>query len=414
VDDDFEFEFFPEQPDPAGDEPEELPREARSDPRRDPRPRSTPSQVFARRRAAALAVAAVIVLIVLIAVLTSGSGGGSGGEYGSYLAQITPIASDSQQAGATLAADLRAARTAAGRRGVVSKLDGLVQQTTDQITRLQALQVPPALSSEQAQALAALDLRLRGLQGLRNTLALALAGQSDASSSAVVSTQLDDLLTSDLVWEGVRASADAALQAQGQGPSFPASKFVTNRTSLLQSARTLVGPIGASTSGGVLSLGSTGPDVTSWQNALNEWLKIAAPTQTHVTADGSFGPSTQLVTQQLQTAQGLAPDGIVGTSTRRALELALTGTKTPASGTTLRLGDTGPAVVTWQTQLNRWLKLTTPTQTPLTTDGTFGTATQTATEQLQTAAGVTPSGQVDAATRRALETALAGQNTNTG
>jgi len=45
----------------------------------------------------------------------------------------------------------------------------------------------------------------------------------------------------------------------------------------------------------------------------------------------------------------------------------------------------GSAVTAWQTQLNTWLKLAAPTQTQLTPDGTFGAATQTATEQLQTA-----------------------------
>ena len=127
---------------------------------------------------------------------------------------------------------------------------------------------------------------------------------------------------------------------------------------------------------------------------------------------------TQIATEQLQTAQGLTPDGIVGASTRRALRRALTGTKpastTSPSGTTLKLGDTGSAVVSWQNQLNQWLKLTSPTQTPLTADGNFGTATQTATEQLQTAAGLTPTGEVDAATRRALNSALATSNQNTG
>ncbi len=362
-------------------------------------------------------MAALILLVILIAVLTTGSGGGDGNN-SNYLEQITPIASSSQQTGAALAADLSGSQTAAGRKTVIAKLDALVQQAADQVTRLQALQAPATLSSDQAQALAALDLRLRGLQGLRDSLSQALTAQNDTSWNAVISGQVDDLLTSDLIWDGVRTSADAALQARGLGASFPASRFVADRSSLLRSTRNLVGPAGISTSGRVLSLGSTGADVAAWQNSLNQWLKVTAPTQTLLTADGSFGASTQIATEQLQTAQGLTPDGIVGASTRLALRRALTGTKpastTSPSGTTLKLGDTGPTVVSWQNQLNQWLKLTSPTQTPLTADGNFGTATQTATEQLQTAAGLTPTGEVDAATRRALNSALATSNQNTG
>ena len=81
---------------------------------------------------------------------------------------------------------------------------------------------------------------------------------------------------------------------------------------------------------------------------------------------------------------------------------------------TLKLGDTGQDVVDWQTQLNQWLKLTSPTATPLSTDGSFGASTQTATEQLQSQAGLTPTGQVDAATRQALTSAISNASPNRG
>jgi peptidoglycan hydrolase-like protein with peptidoglycan-binding domain len=152
--------------------------------------------------------------------------------------------------------------------------------------------------------------------------------------------------------------------------------------------------------------------VVAWQNALNRWLRLAAPTQTALTADGNFGAGTQTATEQLQTAAGLTPDGVVGASTRRALQQALAAGKTSSTQTTpaaatLKLGDTGSAVVSWQNQLNRWLKNTAATQPPLTADGSFGSSTQTVTEQFQSAAQLTPTGQVDAATQRAMTAALA-------
>jgi peptidoglycan hydrolase-like protein with peptidoglycan-binding domain len=82
--------------------------------------------------------------------------------------------------------------------------------------------------------------------------------------------------------------------------------------------------------------------------------------------------------------------------------------QTPSGRQTLALGDHGPAVVAWQTLLNRWLKLTAPTQTPLATDGVLGPSTQAATQAFQRAQAITPDGIVGTSTRRAMRAALAG------
>lgn len=413
---DFEFDFLPERPTTTAVEDDEQLLWEESTPNVAPRRSrgaSPPTDVVRRRRIAAGAAVALLLLIIIIVVATSGGGGG-GGAYHSYVNAVSPIASDSQQAGAALGSLTKAT--------AVGKLDTLIQQTVDDVTRLQALAPPKTLVAVQAQAVAALDLRLRGLQGLRNSLSQALAGVTDTSWDAALSTQVDDLVTSDVIWSGaVRTPANAVLQARGLGGVFPSSDFVADRSALLKSLRKLTGSTAAASSTGpVLSLGSKSPDVVAWQNALNQWLKATGSTQTPLTADGTFGASTQATTVALQTAQGLSPDGIVGPSTRQALQKALQAAKTsptPGSTTTaptLKLGDTGQDVVAWQTQLNKWLKLTAPTQTPLSTDGSFGSATQTATEQLQTAAGLTPTGEVDAQTRQALATALANASPNRG
>jgi peptidoglycan hydrolase-like protein with peptidoglycan-binding domain len=168
----------------------------------------------------------------------------------------------------------------------------------------------------------------------------------------------------------------------------------------------------------VLKLGDTGQDVVAWQNALNQWIQASGSSLTPLTADGNFGAGTQAATVALQTAAGLGPDGIVGPTTRQALQQQLQSAKSGTNGTStaaaLKLGDTGQDVVEWQTKLNQWLQATAPTQTQLSTDGSFGAATQTATEQLQTSAGLTPTGEVDAQTRQALASALANVSPNRG
>jgi len=414
----FEFDFFSERRTATGEEPEEVLweedpsdlHESDLEEGRAPAP-APPPEIIKRRRIAAAAAIALLLLIILIVVVTQGSGS-PGGPYRSYLTALSPIAADSEQAGASLSGALRGKQTASLKNGLVAKLDGLVQQAVGDITRLQALTPPPALRSEQEQALAALDLRLRGLQGIRDSLSQALGGQSDTSWEAVLSGQVDDLVTSDVIWDkSVGTPANAVLQANGiGGVFFPQSRFVAAPSSLRQSIRTVLQSGGVSTSGPALSLGAKGTAVTSWQTQLNAWLKLTAPTQTPLTVDGTFGASTRTTTEALQTAEGLTPDGVVGPSTRQALQRALAGTKPSSAATTapvLKLGDKSSAVTAWQTQLNTWLKLTAPTQTQLTPDGTFGASTQTATEALQTAQGLAPDGIVGPATRQALTAALA-------
>jgi peptidoglycan hydrolase-like protein with peptidoglycan-binding domain len=411
---DFEFDFFPDQPEAIGEEGEELLWEepaSREAPRRAPA-RTSPASpsVVARRRVAAAAAVALLLIIILVVVLTSGSGGGISGTYRSYLTGVSSVATSSEQTGSALGT--------LNSKTAVAKLTSLIQQTSHDIGRLEALTPPAPLAQAQGQALASLDLRLRGLQGLRDSLSQALGGSGDTAWEAAVSTQVDDLVTSDVIWDqSVRLPADAVLQARSLGAAFPPSTFVADRTALLTSLGKLLGTSATSSTGPTLSLGSKGADVTAWQTALNRWL--TANGQAALTVDGTFGPSTQTATEALQTAEGLSADGVVGPNTRSALQQALKGTSassgTPSTSTqSLKLGDTGSAVVAWQTQLNQWLKATASTQTQLTTDGSFGQATQTATEQLQTAAGLTPTGVVDAATQQALQTQLAHANPNRG
>ena len=398
---DFEFDFFPEHSTgtATAETDEELLWEESSDdqPRRRPPAGATPPHVVQRRRIAAGAAVALLLLIILIVVLTSGGGGG-GGPYRGYVSDVSPIASDSEQAGASLGSVTA--------KNAASKLDSAIQQTTGDITRVQALTPPKELAQSHAQALAALDLRLLGLQQLRSA-------QTGTSPDAAVAT----LVASDRIWDSaVRTPANAVLQAKGLGGIFPASTFVAAPKSLEKSLATALGSSttgtgGATTTGAVLKLGDSGQDVVAWQNDLNRWIQASGSSLTPLTADGNFGAGTQQATVALQNAAGLAPDGVVGPSTRTALQQQLQANKSNGTGSstaaTLKLGDTGQDVVDWQTKLNQWLQKTAPTQTLLSTDGTFGQATQNTTQQLQTAAGLTPTGEVDAQTRQALATALA-------
>jgi peptidoglycan hydrolase-like protein with peptidoglycan-binding domain len=390
-------------------EPDVAPRE-----RRPPTP-----DVVKRRRIFAGAAVALLLLIILIVVLTSG-GSSSAGPYRGYLDDVAPIASSSQETGSTLAQFLSSSHSATTKAAVLSKLDSLVQQSVNDVRRLQALTPPVALSSAHAQALAALDLRLTALQGLRDSIAHAFAATDPSPWLPVVAAKVDDLVTSDVIWSDfVRSPAYAVLQANGiGGVNVPDSQFVAGSSnSLVQAVAALLGTTGttaAAANAPALKLGATGAAVTAWQNQLNAWLRLTSPNQTPLTADGNFGASTQTTTEAFQSAAGLSPDGSVGPATRAAIAHALAaGGKTSSSsssgatgptGPVLKLGSSGSDVTAWQNQLNQWLKTT--SGQPLTADGTFGATTQTATEQLQSASGLTPDGIVGPATRQALQQAL--------
>ncbi|HEX6489879.1 MAG TPA: peptidoglycan-binding domain-containing protein [Gaiellaceae bacterium] len=130
------------------------------------------------------------------------------------------------------------------------------------------------------------------------------------------------------------------------------------------------------------------------------------------------------------TLQQLAKDGLSGASVPASHFLAdpslaapsgmltllqqLRGGLGSAKGTVLKLGDHGPAVVTWQTQLNTWLRATGSPLKALPLDGAFGPGTQAATMALQRARGLTSDGVVGPKTRRALQAALGGATAKTG
>jgi lysozyme len=85
----------------------------------------------------------------------------------------------------------------------------------------------------------------------------------------------------------------------------------------------------------ILRLGSTGSDVSAWQQVVS------------VAADGVFGPKTQQATKDWQTAHGLTADGIVGPATWAAAGLT-GGMPAPHDGWTLGVDTSfSQGVVDW-------------------------------------------------------------------
>jgi peptidoglycan hydrolase-like protein with peptidoglycan-binding domain len=162
----------------------------------------------------------------------------------------------------------------------------------------------------------------------------------------------------------------------------------------------------------VLGIGSSGPAVVEWQQAMNSWLDVIAPTDSfRLAVDGSYGRLTDSVTRRFQFAQGIPVDGLVGPVTRSAYlsagQLIAAGVSPAAHSPVLAPGDRGPDVRTWQEALNRWIAATHPSAALLSVDGIFGPATEAAVRGFQQAQGVTVDGLVGPETRAALASAPA-------
>jgi hypothetical protein len=151
---------------------------------------------------------------------------------------------------------------------------------------------------------------------------------------------------------------------------------------------------------------SSGKGTTALTATLNG--QIARLVASDVVWQDLFLQRAATTLRQQRLAVSLAPTSIFVANTNLSSPqsiAALAQPQAPASAPVLRLGSTGAAVTAWQTQLNRWLKL--KHLAVLTADGSFGAATQTATESLQRAASLNPDGVAGPATRKALATALA-------
>ena len=223
-----DFDFFDEEEPPSWEDPDEpRPGPPRGRGPRPPRGRfRSPKNLTPLLRLVAL-IGLAILVVVLLAVWVEGCASDRKRDrYTNYLADIGEIGTASARLGEQLATQL----TTVGlkQEDLDAKLGGFVQQAETQMQRAEDLNAPGRLHEANEGAVAALELRVIGLTGLR----AAFQENADATDAALVGEQLaaqmGRLEASDVVWADMfRPRAQAVVEPEGIEPGqVPTSVFV--------------------------------------------------------------------------------------------------------------------------------------------------------------------------------------------
>ena len=145
--------------------------------------------------------------------------------------------------------------------------------------------------------------------------------------------------------------------------------------------------------GQILRRGSTGPEVETLQDELIAFGHLRPDEKAG--GPGTFGPRTERAVKELQSANGLSPNGTVDSGTHEVIRQINRG---------LALGSRGSAVASLQQRLVKLGNLTNAQVAA--TPGTFDTQTKAALEQFQLQHGVEPNGVLAVETYKLLLNAV--------
>jgi hypothetical protein len=228
-DDDIHFDFFEEEPATTESQPSRrLPRRGgRGTGMRRPTVGPPHGLTPLVRLLALLAI--VVALLVIFGLLIQGCASTSKHDAAEhYIDKVGAIARASQDDGTAVANDLITPGAKAS--DLATKLGQVAQQERQNVSDAQHITPPGPYRDEHRQLIAALQLRVSGVQGLADTFASNPTSKTQGEAT-VLSEQADRLLASDVLWDDLyKGPVKAELQKQGvTGVSVPDSKFVANR-----------------------------------------------------------------------------------------------------------------------------------------------------------------------------------------
>jgi hypothetical protein len=201
-------------------------------------------------RLLALVALVIAVLVFFGLVLQSCAATSTHDRYQHYMTQVSTIAHSSQDDGAAVANALTTPGTKVS--GLTTKLAGIAEQERQNVAAAQRLNPPGALRDENRAIIQALQLRVSGVAGLATTFATTATSKA-AEDAAILASQAERLLASDVVWDDFfRIPSTAVMKDKGiSGVVAPDSNFVANQDFITEHSMGLVLQRlrGASTSG---------------------------------------------------------------------------------------------------------------------------------------------------------------------
>jgi hypothetical protein len=288
-DDELEFDFFDE---PATRESQQPPARPRL-PRRGGRgtgmrrPAGPPRGLTPILRLL-VAIAVLVALFVVFGLLIQSCASTSKHDsYANYMSDVGKIARGSQEDGAAVANALTSGSKAAS---ITATLRGIADQERQNVKQAQSLDPPGPLRPENEQLIEALQLRINGVDNLAKAID-ELAPKKTTGEAAILESQSDRLLASDVVWSDLfQAPSKTVMSNEGvKGVVPPDSVFVANRQLFAETSLNLMLSRlrGASTGGQVSGLHGTNIEGTKAQPG-NQTLSTGAENTITATPNLSF------------------------------------------------------------------------------------------------------------------------------
>ncbi len=224
-DDDFDFDFFDEEPSTQETAVGGRVLRRPGPPRPPVRP---PSGVTPLLRLVGLIAFAIVAVVVLVFVIKGCRASGKEGAYRDYMDNVSGVAHESE----TIGRELNTLLTEPGvtQSDMERRLSGLAQRQQQLLATAEGFKTPGRLSDEQDAVLEAFQFRVSGVRGLQDVFHRT-ASSTDADKAAQdLSVPAQRLLASDVVWtDRFRDPSRAELVAQGvTGVTVPNSQFLIN------------------------------------------------------------------------------------------------------------------------------------------------------------------------------------------
>jgi len=227
----FDFDFFEEQ------ETQEAPVGARPSRRRRRPNVGPPGGLTPLLRLIGLIAFAIAVVVVLVLAVQSCRSDDKRDKYATYMQGMREIARDSTRVGTQL--NVMLTQPGIKLAGVEDKLDGLVEQQEQDLTRAQQLTPPGQLREQHDQAVEALQFRVNGLQRLNQAFRDTAKFKRAPRAGTTLAEQMRRLVAADVIWQDAfRDGSVEVLRREGvNGVDVPGSTLL--RDPELASARTL-------------------------------------------------------------------------------------------------------------------------------------------------------------------------------